>query len=164
MITLLQPKELPNFPSSQRGMALIELVVAIAIMGVIVGAIYQFLIFAHRETYAADAKEKVTAQVNLFFLRVSQDVRNAKSYSIISDPHQLTLDLGEDGPVVYQEGVSGSLMRAGVPMVENVTEFSFTQSGNKILIEVEVETTAGGRPLQQTFSGRVTVRNPEKGE
>lgn len=60
-------------------MTLIEVVIAIAIMGVIVGAVYEFLIFANRETYAADTKEEIVEEVNLFFLRVSQDIRNAKN-------------------------------------------------------------------------------------
>lgn len=93
MITFLrhQPREGASY--RERGMTLIEVVIAIAIMGVIVGAVYEFLLFANRETRAADTKEEIVEEVNLFFLRVSQDIRNAIEIPTPPPPPSTTLTL-----------------------------------------------------------------------
>jgi len=165
MITFLQPRE--GAPYKERGMTLIEVVIAIAIMGVIVGAVYEFLIFANRETYAADTKEEIVEEVNLFFLRVSQDIRNAKEYKIIDSNH--TLKLSNGSQIIYEWDSSSRCIRRKVeatptptPVVKNVTYAEFrklSDTNNKINIEVKVEVVAGGREQEQTFSTVVTCRN-----
>lgn len=166
MITFLQPRE--GAPYRERGMTLIEVVIAIAIMGVIVGAVYEFLIFANRETRAAGTKEEVVEEVNLFFLRVSQDIRNAKKCEII-DPNQ-GVELSMNGSqIIYEWDSSSRCIRRKVeatptstPVVKNVTYAEFrklSDTNNKINIEVKVEVVAGGREQEQTFSTVVTCRN-----
>lgn len=172
MITFLQHQNQPHPHKGasyrERGMTLIEVVITIAIMGVIVGVVYQFLIFANRETYAADTKEKVVEEVNLFFLRVSQDIRNAKKCEIIDS--KLTLNLSDEDKIIYKwDSLSNSIKREvykngaltqETPMVKNVKEAHFSKpANNKINIEVEVEVVAGGRKQNQTFSTMVTCRN-----
>jgi len=174
MITFLQPRE--GAPYKERGMTLIEVVIAIAIMGVIVGAVYEFLIFANRETRVAGTKEEVVEEVNLFFLRVSQDIRNAKECKII-DPNQ-RVELSMNGSqIIYEWDSSSRCIRRKVeatptptptvtptppPVVKNVTYAEFrklSDTNNKINIEVKVEVVAGGREQEQTFSTVVTCRN-----
>ena len=169
----LQPRE--GAPYRERGMTLIEVVIAIAIMGIIVGAVYEFLIFANRETRAAGTKEEVVEEVNLFFLRVSQDIRNAKEYKIIDSNH--TLKLSNGSQIIYEWDSSSRCIRRKVeatptptptvtptppPVVKNVTYAEFrklSDTNNKINIEVKVEVVAGGREQEQTFSTVVTCRN-----
>ncbi len=186
MITFLQHHLQPHkgAPYRERGMTLIEVVIAIAIMGVIVGAVYGFLIFANRETRAAGTKEEVVEEVNLFFLRVSQDIRNAKKCEIIDSNH--TLKLSNGSKITYEWDSSSHSIRRKVeatptptptvtptpmptvtptptptppPMVKDVTYANFNRDANKINIEVKVEVVAGGREQEQTFSTVVTCRN-----
>jgi len=160
MIILLQPHLQHHNGTSYKeiGMTLIEVVIGVAIMGVILGAIYQFLIFTHRETYAAGTKEEVVEEVNLFFLRVSQDIRNAKKCEILDSNHTLKLS---DGEIIYKlDSSSDSIKRGEIPVVKNVTKANFSKpTNNKINIEVEVEVVTGGRIQNQTFSTTVTLRN-----
>ena len=170
MITFLrhQPREGASY--RERGMTLIEVVIAIAIMGVIVGAVYEFLLFANRETRAADTKEEIVEEVNLFFLRVSQDIRNAKECKILDS--ELTLNLSDEDKIIYKwDNLSNSIKRKvykngalaqETPMVKNVKEtqdFKYEIIDNKINIEVKVKVVAGGREQEQTFSTVVTCRN-----
>ena len=160
MITFLQHHLQPHKGASyrERGMTLIEVVIAIAIMGVIVGAVYGFLIFANRETRAAGTKEEVVEEVNLFFLRVSQDIRNAKKCEILDSNH--TLKLSNGSQITYKwDSSSSSIKRNETPVVKNVTYANFNRDANKINIEVKVEVVAGGREQEQTFSTVVTCRN-----
>jgi len=159
-------------------MTLIEVVIAIAIMGVIVGAVYEFLIFANRETRAAGTKEEVVEEVNLFFLRVSQDIRNASEIPTPSPSTTLTLHLPDKDNenkiiiITYEWDSSSNSIKREVykngaltqetPMVKNVKEaqdFKYEIIDNKINIEVKVKVVAGGREQEQTFSTVVTRRN-----
>jgi len=147
-------------------MTLIEVVIAIAIMGVIVGAVYEFLIFANRETYAADTKEEIVEEVNLFFLRVSQDIRNAKKCEILDSNHTLELSGGQIIYKWYEDNEEKKgVNRNGIPVMEmeskNITDVKFNRvDDNKINIVVEAKiVVAGGREQEQTFSTVVTCRN-----
>ncbi|HOQ51244.1 MAG TPA: prepilin-type N-terminal cleavage/methylation domain-containing protein [Candidatus Atribacteria bacterium] len=160
----LQPRE--GAPYRERGMTLIEVVIAIAIMGVIVGAVYEFLLFANRETYAADTKEEVVEEVNLFFLRVSQDIRNAKKCEILDSNHTLELSGGQIIYKWYEDNEEKKgVKRNGIPVMEmeskNITDVKFNRvDDNKINIVVEAKiVVAGGREQEQTFSTVVTCRN-----
>lgn len=162
----LQPRE--GAPYRERGMTLIEVVIAIAIMGVIVGAVYEFLIFANRETRAAGTKEEVVEEVNLFFLRVSQDIRNAKECEITDSNHRLELSGGQVTYEWYEDNSSSSeekkgVKRNGIPVLEseNITNVEFSEvDDNKINIMVKAKIVmAGGREQEQTFSTVVTCRN-----
>ncbi len=187
MTTFLQRQHQPHLQRRnsasyrERGMTLIELVIAIAIMGVIVGAVYEFLIFANRETRAAGTKEEVVEKVNLFFLRVSQDIRNAEKCEILDSNSELTLHLLDEGQVTYEwyednsssSGKRKGIKRNGIPVLEseNITsvEFNEVDSGvgddktKMINIMVEAEIVVAGReqsgPFNQTFSTTVTCRN-----
>ena len=164
MITFLQPRE--GAPYKERGMTLIEVVIAIAIMGVIVGAVYEFLIFANRETRVAGTKEEVVEEVNLFFLRVSQDIRNAKKCEILDSNHTLELSGGQIIYKWYEDNEEKKgVKRNGIPVMEmeskNITDVKFNRvDDNKINIVVEAKiVVAGGREQEQTFSTVVTCRN-----
>ncbi len=181
MITFLrhQPREGASY--RERGMTLIEVVIAIAIMGVIVGAVYEFLLFANRETRAADTKEEIVEKVNLFFLRVSQDIRNAIEIPTPPPPPSTTLTLhlpdkdNENKIIIityerYEDNSSPSkkkkgVKRNGIPVLEmeskNITDIKFNRvDDNKINIVVEAKIlVAGGREQEQTFSTVVTCRN-----
>ena len=168
MITFLQHHLQPHKGASyrERGMTLIEVVIAIAIMGVIVGAVYEFLIFANRETYAADTKEEIVEEVNLFFLRVSQDIRNAKKCEILDSNHTLELSGGQIIYKWYEDNEEKKgVNRNGIPVMEmeskNITDVKFNRvDDNKINIVVEAKiVVAGGREQEQTFSTVVTCRN-----
>ncbi len=168
MITFLQHHLQPREGASyrERGMTLIEVVIAIAIMGVIVGAVYEFLIFANRETYAADTKEEIVEEVNLFFLRVSQDIRNAKKCEILDSNHTLELSGGQIIYKWYEDNEEKKgVKRNGIPVMEmeskNITDVKFNRvDDNKINIVVEAKiVVAGGREQEQTFSTVVTCRN-----
>ncbi|HPZ81111.1 MAG TPA: prepilin-type N-terminal cleavage/methylation domain-containing protein [Candidatus Atribacteria bacterium] len=168
MITFLQHHLQPHKGASyrERGMTLIEVVIAIAIMGVIVGAVYEFLIFANRETYAADTKEEIVEEVNLFFLRVSQDIRNAKKCEILDSNHTLELSGGQIIYKWYEDNEEKKgVKRNGIPVMEmeskNITDVKFNRvDDNKINIVVEAKiVVAGGREQEQTFSTVVTCRN-----
>ncbi len=182
MITFLQHHLQPREGASyrERGMTLIEVVIAIAIMGIIVGAVYEFLLFANRETRAAGTKEEVVEEVNLFFLRVSQDIRNAIEIPTPPPPPSTTLTLhlpdkdnkNEIIIITYEWDSSSYSIRRKVeknvtptptptppPMVKDVTYANFNRDANKINIEVKVKVVAGGREQEQTFSTVVTCRN-----
>jgi len=158
-------------------MTLIEVVVAIAIMGVIAGAVYGFLIFANRETRAAGTKEEVVEKVNLFFLRVSQDIRNASEISTPPSPSpspspKLELNIpdkdNEDDIIIItyewdspshcirrkvEEEVEENLMLLAETIVlesENITNVEFNKvDDNKINIVVEAEIVVAGREQEQ---------------
>ena len=63
--------------NNEKGFTLIELMIALAILGMAIGAIYSFLSFTQKSYAYADAQSEVSQEATLFFSQIEKDIRNA---------------------------------------------------------------------------------------
>ena len=63
--------------NNEKGFTLIELMIALAILGMTIGAIYNFLSFTQKSYAYADAQSEVSQEATLFFSQIEKDIRNA---------------------------------------------------------------------------------------
>ncbi|MDI3531304.1 MAG: hypothetical protein PWP60_1153 [Candidatus Atribacteria bacterium] len=69
----------------EHGLSMIELLLIIAALGLILGALYQFLLLANRQSRSTTFKQISVDQVNLLLKSISQEVRNALLVNINSE-------------------------------------------------------------------------------
>lgn len=67
-------KEIHN---NQKGFTLVELIVVLALMGLVIGTIYSFFGFSHNTYANAEAQSIVSQEATLFFTQIEKDIRNA---------------------------------------------------------------------------------------
>jgi|GEM_PF-6573353 len=71
--------------NKEHGLSMIELLLIIAALGLILGALYQFLLLANRQSRSTTFRQISVDQVNLLLKSISQEVRNALLVSINSE-------------------------------------------------------------------------------
>ncbi len=71
--------------NKEKGLSMIELLLVIATLGLILGALYQFLLLANQQGRNTASKQISADQINLLLKSVSQEIRNALSVNINSE-------------------------------------------------------------------------------
>jgi|GEM_PF-1246889 len=108
-----------NTASNEKGFTLIELMIALAILGMAIGAIYSFLSFTQNSYAFADAQTQVSQEATLFFTQIEKDIRNAaepnkssKAINIVSsqqiDIYQF--DNGQYHRICYRRNPNNSML------------------------------------------------------
>lgn len=108
---------------NQNGFTLTELMVVLALLGLVLAGIYQLLFFSQRSYESAGAESGIAQEARLFVMRLERDIRNARqaatgtnAVTITENRINIYTDVTADGKpelVVYRLN-NGALQRAVV--------------------------------------------------
>lgn len=122
---------------NNRGVTLVELIVAMAVAGVVIAAAYMILTSGIR-TYNASLKSAAGQQnLRAAMMKISRDVRNAKSMPTVSGG-VLTVDGNS------YEASSGELKHGGTVYAVNISSVtaSYTDA-SKTVVQIELRSADG---------------------
>ncbi|MCL5289979.1 MAG: prepilin-type N-terminal cleavage/methylation domain-containing protein [Firmicutes bacterium] len=110
--------------AGESGLTLIELLVVLALLGVVLGSIYQYFFFSHHQRNRAAAESRSIQDARLTLARLDREIRQARkateSAGAVAVPDDNQLDIytdvisGDDGKpelVRYKLELNGALVR-----------------------------------------------------
>lgn len=158
-------------PRGERGFTLIELIMAIVLVGVVAGIIGMVLLGGMQAFVAQDTKASITTQGRLAVERMVRDIRLIRSRTAADIPTMTGATLSfvdtSGNSVVYTSG-GGAVTRNGVALASpNATAltFSYFQQSGAVAASatqvwvIEVNLTFAGTNDSQDFRVRVHPRN-----
>lgn len=120
--------------SNNRGITLVELIISIAIMGVITLAIISFFDFGNKSFIYGKKKSDLQHQVQLVSDIITEEIRNATEISLIATPASFTADsycyiaISGQKIILVDNGISTDKTEAIIN--ENVPMFTLTRLSN----------------------------------
>lgn len=152
--------------NNTQGITLVELVLAVSLIGIILLATSQFILLVNRKTKTQMNEEMIANRVNLLFTNLTKEIRTAKRIQItVSNyPKEYTIEITtpQDTVITYhlREGEK-KIAKNGVTIVEGVTKIELEPNPSP-----EVTIPPGGKVSlslsfpTQSYSISALRRNP----
>lgn len=153
-------------PASEQGITLLEVVIAVVIIGFILVTASQFLhlVTTGSKASVADpggyiAGQEVVDRINLFFNTIAKDFRMAKE--VMNEEGELTLSFPDGSEVIYavEDGEDGKeVWRNNAKVIWGVTSVEIHCNENELSVSLSVP----GNGTDRQYTLFVTGRNTRK--
>lgn len=118
-----------NRIKNEKGFSLVEIIIVLALLGIVIASIYTFYFYIQKSFNRTDARSNMNHQMNMVFIQMDKDIRSASkpnrdtlSVRVVSskEMHIYIYDTEEEeyGRIVYQFNSDGGILRRGEAVCE----------------------------------------------